>query len=351
MTPNQKRRRGYVLLVAAMCAMAICGALGLAVDVGRLYVTRNEMQTFTDSASLAAAAELDGTASGYNRARQAVASNPNHWNLGTSDFTGTQVDFSAAANGPWTASPGAASGYVYARVTAGTTSVLYFLPAVTVDHSLAMTVTTVAGQVPKTAFAEGLTPFSPFAHSPTPDMGFTPGQQYALRWPPNPKLNNNVCSGDNAQQWIDQAQAAGGSERGYFEDTSAAAIRQAIIGNYQTQPIVVGQNLKMTGGNKQTEANALITRIGQDSNTTAASYTEYAGSGTGNGRRLVVVPVNGGAPNFTVVGFALFYLLSPAAYGGPGNQPWCAEYVGPYVQGSRYQAGGAAGAYAVRLVQ
>ena len=100
----------------------------------------------------------------------------------------------------------------------------------------------------------------------------------------------------------------------------------------------------MTGGNKQTESSALMTRVGQDSNSTAATYSAYASSGTGNGRRLIVVPANGGAPNFPVVGFALFFLLPSSAYNGTGNSSWCAEYVGPYVEGSRYEAAGPTGA-------
>ena len=160
--------------------MAIFSALGLAVDLGRLYIIRNEMQTFTDSAALAAAAQLDGSASGVNRAQRVVAANPNLWNLGVSSFTGTVVEFASAPGGPWVSSPSGASGYGYVRVTANTNVALYFLPAITSNSSQSLSVATVAGQVPISTFTNGLTPFSPFAHATTPDMGFVVGQQYTL---------------------------------------------------------------------------------------------------------------------------------------------------------------------------
>jgi hypothetical protein len=43
---------------------------GLAIDIGRMYMIRAELQSFTDAAALSAALELDGTASGLERARE-----------------------------------------------------------------------------------------------------------------------------------------------------------------------------------------------------------------------------------------------------------------------------------------
>jgi hypothetical protein len=261
------------------------------------------------------------------------------------------VEFSNLSTGPWDSNPSGGGSYSFVKVTASEATPLYFLPAVTPQSTFPMAASTIAGQVPISQFKEGLTPFSPFAHSTAADMGFVAGRQYTLRWPASPKLNVNVCEGDDAQQWVDGAQAGGGSERGYIEATSSEIIREAIIGNYQSQPITVGDTVTMTGGNKQTQLNALLTRVRQDGNAIASSYGEYVASGTGNGRRLIVVPANSGDPNYRVVGFALFFLLSPGQYNVGGNSPWCAEYVGPYVEGGRNQAAGLAGAYAVRLVQ
>jgi hypothetical protein len=229
---------------------------------------------------------------------------------------------------------------------------LYFLPVVGAPKTSVINSNAVAGQVLKTNFSEGVFPFSPFAHNDgQPDFGFTAGERYTLRWGSNPKLNVNVCPGDNAPQWVEQAQAGGASERGYIEYNSSEIIRMAIEGDYQTAPLTVGDPVEMVGGNKQTQRDSLINRINQDTDPSSTSYAQYNAGGTGNGRRLAVVPINTGHPDNIVLGFGLFFLLEPTEYVQGGNKPFCAEFVGPYVQGSGHQGGGGVGAYVVRLFQ
>ena len=71
----------------------LLAVIGLAFDLGRVYIARNEAQVFVDAASLAAAQQMDGTAAGLARARAAVERLPNRWNLGNEAFTGIQVEF------------------------------------------------------------------------------------------------------------------------------------------------------------------------------------------------------------------------------------------------------------------
>lgn len=66
----------------------------MAFDLGRVYITRNEAQLFTDAAALAAAKNLDGTAAGVERAKAAVSSLRNRWKLGTESFSGVKLEFS-----------------------------------------------------------------------------------------------------------------------------------------------------------------------------------------------------------------------------------------------------------------
>jgi Flp pilus assembly protein TadG len=344
--------RGFTLLTAGVCLIAMVGMLGLAADVGRMYIVRNEIQAYVDAATLTATLELDGTAAGIVRASNTVATSTNRWNMGTLPFAGTQTDFATAANGPWASNPGAANGYRFVRVRATATLPLYFIPAVSSTNSSTLNATAVAGQVLKTSFPEGALPFSPFAHNHgQPDWGFAPGQRYTLRWGSNPKVGVNVCPGDDAEPWVAHAKAGGASERGYIEENSSAIIRAAIEENYQTRPITVGEAVMMTGGNKQTQRDSLITRVNQDTDPTSTTYAQYKAADAGNGRRLVLVPVNTGHPDNIVLGFNLFFLLDPSEYPHGGNKPFCAEYVGPFVQGSRHQGAGGPGAYVVRLVQ
>jgi Flp pilus assembly protein TadG len=349
---RHSRERGFALITAGICSVAILGMLGLAVDLGRLYIIRNEMQAYVDSASLAAALELDGTTTGIARAQAAVAVNTNQWHLASTPFTGTQVDFATAPSATWEPNPTPAAKYTYARVRATGTAPLYFLPIVSASTAATVTAKAIAGQIPKPNFREGVLPFSPFAHdNSAEDFGYVVGQRYTLRWPSNPKLGQNVCPGDDSQAWVDKAIQGSSSDRGYIEENSASIIRAAIESDYQTRPLGIGDTLFMTGGNKQTESDSLMARINQDSDPTAVNYTEYRARDFGNGRRIVAIAVNDGFPDFRILGFAAFFLLAPSEYGSGGNQPFCAEFIGPYVQGGR--AGGAAGpgAYVVRLVE
>jgi hypothetical protein len=349
---TRPRECGFALVTVAVSVVAMIGMLALATDLGRMYIVRNESQAYVDAASLTAALQLDGTTGGIGQAASTLAASTNRWNLGSTAFSGTQMDFGMAATGPWMASPSPASGYRYVRVRATSAVSLFFFSIMVPVQSSVVRATAVAGQLPKTDFGEGVFPFSPFAHNNTdPNFGYTPGQQYTLRWPASPKLNNNVCPGDNQQQWIDQSNLGGGSERGYIEDTTAAVIRMTIVQDYQTVHVIVGQPVTMTGGNKQTERDALIVRVNQDTNPIATSYAQYESSGTGNRRRLIAAPINSGYPDNIVLGIGLFFLLAPSDYGQGGNNSWCAEYVGPWVQGGDRQGAGDPGAYVVRLVQ
>jgi hypothetical protein len=347
------RERGFVLVTMAVCLVAMMAMLGLAVDLGRMYIVRNESQAYVDAASLTAALQLDGTTGGITRAAGTLSGSTNRWDLGSTAFAGTQMDFGMDATGPWMTIPNdPPSGYRFVRVRAASAVPLYFLPIVVSARTSVVAATAVAGQLPKTDFGEGVFPFSPFAHNGADqNFGYTPGTQYTLRWPASPLLHKNVCSGDDTQQWIDESNLGGGSERGYIELESAEIIRMSILQDYQSVHIVVGQPVTMTGGSKQTELRSALTlRVGQDTNPLATSYADYVSSGTGNSRRLVAVAINSGSPGNIVVGIALFFLLAESDYTQGGNDPWCAEYVGPYVQGGDHQGAGGPGAYVVRLV-
>ena len=349
---DRRRRKGFALLTTGACLVAMVGALGLSVDISRLYIARSEMQGYADAAALSAALELDGTAAGITRAQGALTASTNRWNMGTTAFGGTQTDFATDLGGPWSGNPNSPTGYRFVRVRATATVPLYFITAVALARTATVNGTAIAGQVPKTYFPEGVLPFSPFAHnSGQPDFGFTPGERYTLRWGSNPMVGINVCPGDDAPPWVAQARAGGADERGYIEETSSAIIRAAIEQDYMTRPLEVGEAVFMTGGNKQTQRDSLRARVGQDTDPNSATYAEYEANDTGNGRRLVVVPVNNAHHDNIVLGFGLFFLLLAEEYPQGGNQPFCAEFVGPYVQGSRHNGAGGAGAYSVRLVQ
>ncbi|MFN3323681.1 MAG: pilus assembly protein TadG-related protein [Bryobacteraceae bacterium] len=352
MKKMQTPERGFTLLSAGVCAIVLMGMVGLAVDVGRMYIVKSEAQVYVDSAAVAAALELDGTLDGLERARTAARNGVNRWNLATQVFSSVLTDFATQATGPWNANPSSGANHAFVRVRAIADTPIYFMTVIDGRTSSDVAAVGAAGQVPKTSFREGLFPFSPYAHNNSaPHFGLNPGTHYTLRWPANPKLNQNICPGDNHPAVLNTATAGGGEERGFIEQTSSSIIRQTIEADYQSVFRVLGESVNMTGGAKQTQVDSIRNRVNQDSDPTSTTYAQYLSRGQGNGRRLVVAPINTGHPNYRIVNFGLFFLLTPGEYHNGANKPFCAEYVGSWVQGSRNKGVAATGAYVVRLVQ
>jgi hypothetical protein len=77
-------------------------------------------------------------------------------------------------------------------------------------------------------------------------------------------------------------------------------------------------------GNAGSIQSALAERSGQDTDQTSTTWPAYKQGFTGNGRRIITVPV-GGAP---VIGFANFF-LQPAVTISGSSGPVRAVYLGP----------------------
>lgn len=117
MRAPRQRERGFVLIAMAASMFVLLAVVGLAFDLGRIHIIRNEAQVFTDAAAMTAASKVDGTPAGLDRAREAVKRLPARWNLGTQPFTGVVIEFSADGL-HWERDPKAAAKLTFARVTA-----------------------------------------------------------------------------------------------------------------------------------------------------------------------------------------------------------------------------------------
>src|SRR5947209_13813553 len=117
MRRRSSEKRGFVLVTMALVIVGVFACSGLAIDVGRMFIAKNEAQAFCDASAMAAAGALDGTTTGITRARALVTNSANRWNLGTASFTNAAVTFATTPAGPYLANPTSASGYMYARVT------------------------------------------------------------------------------------------------------------------------------------------------------------------------------------------------------------------------------------------
>lgn len=89
-TCSPQRQRGAVIVTVALMMLFLLGFMGFALDFGRLFVVRTELQTAMDSCSLAAAQELDEQPTSITRAVNAglTAGNLNRVNFQSADWAG-----------------------------------------------------------------------------------------------------------------------------------------------------------------------------------------------------------------------------------------------------------------------
>jgi hypothetical protein len=356
--------------------------LGLAVDLGRVYIVKNETQTFSDASALAAAMALNGNS--FAPARQAALRSPqNKWNLGNSEFSASGPDSSVLieftrplasdASKPdprsWSAAPPEAAGFTFARVTASARVPLYILPVVGTSNGQTVRAASVAGQIPSRSFGGGLFPFSPIQHesaaAANPPFGLVVGKWYTLRYPSGAVSNDALCKGDQGDSaFLAAANSQPASERGYYEDPQPPMLGKAIVDGVFAIPVMFPGKLTMSCGVVSAALSALNERINFDTDRISTSYEQYQanrldGKRIGNGFRLVGAPVNSGPAKGggarEIAGFGGFFLsASPTqVYYSPGeSSSWCAEYFGAWSKGPAGAGAGAAGvAYSPVLIQ
>jgi len=372
---KQQSEKGYTLLIIAGVAVAVFGALGLAVDLGRMFIAKNELQTWCDAAAIAAALKLDGTTTGMTNATAAATSLGNKWNFDTSTVSSPAVTFATSASGPWVSTANPASGYTYARVSASAPMPLYFVPLIVGTTSQTISATAAAAQVSITSLKRGLAPYTAVSTNTTgPMFGLVPGNSYDLQWPqyngsrsgcsasnPDRCFNQSPCSGDSAASEAAVVANWGANINGYWGSNANSDIAAEVLDLVQLQPLNIGDNIQpvLSNGNKAAEAGDLDQRANQDNNT-SNTYTTYLADSQHNGRRLLAVPIVDPVDptHTTVIGYGQFLLYMNGAGSNyytrlNGNDPFCAIYVGPYNIGSTNAGAGAgtSGASTVRLVQ
>jgi len=391
---RRQRRAGFVLIIMTAASIAMVGALGLAVDMGRLFIIKNETQAFCDAASLAAALALNGASTGVDSAKAAVTTmaTEDKWNFGTTQISSPTTEFATTSTGTWTnAPPNPPTGYKYVRVKASVPVPMYFLPVVLTTKVYTQTVNSqaISGQMDVTTLGTGLSPYSGIAITTTgPDFGLTVGNEYSIQQaqftgtsngcsssnPDNCFHGNHTCAGDTKTQLWNVASDWGSSTSGYWGSTSNSVLESYILAQAQLQAVTVGTNLDpaLTSGQKNSEGGWLDWRVNHDTDSTDTTWAAYSAAlnsipPTANGERLLTVPIlNPTDPTHTnVVGYGLYMLETNASVskGGVlsqsnlytalnGNDAWCAIYAGPIDFGSiNTGVGGPTGAAQVMLVQ
>lgn len=374
------RRSGFSLILTSVLATVLIGMLGLAFDTGRLFILKNELQTFCDSAAIASVRSLDGTRSGLDLAHKTAREGP----LGTSVPNAIHFDTVKVASVNDTYSIALAGNYVpyeVARLTATNTFrfmkveasaelPLYFLGVLSGSlGGMQVTATATAGQqeLPGLFNNGGLVPFSPAAHdaSDTHYFGLIPGQRYTLKW--GKKSGATDCPGDLGWTKANSFPA----QRGYVDlgqGNGTSGLRKAIEfsgfpdGIHPPATVDAGDTLGGVPGNKSPSLTAVMNRSLQDPDQSSTTWDQYKVNlqkGIANGRRLVVTLIDdpdqtvpGGNGTYRAIGFGMF-LLDPAPVYGQndqsGNGSYCATYIGPANQ-SGGGTGGTSGTSLYRIV-
>lgn len=360
---GKRGERGFTALILAVSMFVTVGMMGLAVDVGRMFLYKNELQTFVDASAMAAISKMDGTSAGivkadavatagplgstkpngYNFDSTPIANTPASGNVAAVNMvtTGYATSFAGTYDSAATAEANPTNNYMFMSVSASASVPLNFLPVLQgIGPSITMTASAIAGQkgsntVPSYA---DLAPFAPDAHNTADHVSFglTVGQDYTLKWSNG---NTTNCPGDAGFT----PPGSPPSEHGFVdigEGNSNANVQTAITyggwPNATSTPssIFTGADEDGVPGNRGTSIDtALNSRIALDTDTTTPeTYATYLANGTGNGRRIITVMIagpwagSGSNANTHVQGFANFFL--DQTYSGSSG-PICATYIGP----------------------
>src|SRR5258706_3261484 len=176
--------RVFSLLVTAVSGSVLFGMLGLTVDLGRMFIVKNELQTFADASALAACRDLDGTGTGVTQAHNVAtagplgSTKPNGYDFDSKPISDVTDTYSTSFTGTYdaydTAKGKTPNNYQFIKVTAAASLPLYFLaviPRLPTQQSLSAV--SVAGQMATNAVTNGgLVPFSPDGPDPTDHSNF-----------------------------------------------------------------------------------------------------------------------------------------------------------------------------------
>ncbi len=313
------KRGGFVLVAFTLSLMLLLGSAGLTFDLGRMYITRSEAQSYCDAAALYAVWKLNGKHDGITAARAAALATPKKWDFGTKPFdpSRTTVEFAKAFAGPWNQDPNPAADYVYARVRTSVQLPMFLTPVVTGQFQATIGARATAKQLPITGTPNDIFPFAPFWIVPTggtiPDGSAEPdpedpynmipartgndpedyeyqqGGIYTLRGPSNWKdTETDMCQNDATPEQYGYRKASGIPDRGFIWDThSMDDIKNAIQGNAVPQDghsINIGDRVDdncffcMVEGTRQVAAHAIQDRVASDVNYRSSELRRLRGT-------------------------------------------------------------------------
>jgi Flp pilus assembly protein TadG len=120
---KRQGERGSILATSAIGMVAILLAVGLGIDISRLYLTKNELQNAADAAALAGVSGLNAAAPGITEATDRAVKVMNSYNFRKTDvsFPRANVQFAVNLDGPYMSEGAAAASPLNIRFVKVTT--------------------------------------------------------------------------------------------------------------------------------------------------------------------------------------------------------------------------------------
>src|SRR2546428_3632079 len=179
---GRKNERGSILAFATISMLALILAVGLGVDISRLYTAKGELQNSADAAALAAVSALNSSSAGITEAtnRAVQAMNKYDFNNTSVSFPRSNVLFAVNLDGPYMSEGSAQTQPANIRFVQVTT------PSVPIGISFAASVLGSSKDLSATATAGYLVPINNFCDwipVSVIDYGvpLTPGNTYTFR--------------------------------------------------------------------------------------------------------------------------------------------------------------------------
>lgn len=154
---DRSKERGSILAISAVGMLAVVLAVGLGVDISRLYLAKAELQNAADASALAGASALNSLPAGIhaavdratNRAADSFVNNY-EFNHKTVDIDPIKVEFAANIGGPYmgegdAASTGTAPTIRFVRVTTNPEAIGTSFAAMVLGDSVDLTAEAIAG--------------------------------------------------------------------------------------------------------------------------------------------------------------------------------------------------------------
>ena len=331
---KRKEERGSILAISAIGMLTILLAVGLGIDISRLYLSKAELQNAADAAALAGASGLNGVSTGIKEAadRAVKAMNKYDFNKTGVTFPRSNVVFATNLNGPYVSEGSASSspGSVrFVKVTTPASPVGISFAAVVLGSKRDLTATATAGlSVPINVVCPWLPAFV-F----DPENTIQPGGVYTFRLGPGDDLSpgnyqllapvQSGGSGDregmaNGVNWCISV----GTQVKTKPGVTAGAIRQGI--NTRFDDYGAGLDPGMSPPDTNIAENLTHKEYLAKSPFKAPSHTGIAD------RRMVFIPIATALPGsgrdmVTVTRFGTFFLKTKVGGGNGGELQ--AEYV------------------------